>query len=100
MVDTAEEASEYEVINGVAYPRRLEDTKQYSRQMELYGGKGLVLVDALQRWFAGLWHGKPLAVIIAVFSGGLALTLFHLANHPGSFWSQEDPDHDKDDTDQ
>lgn len=80
--DTAMDASRYEVIDGVVYPLPLEDTKQYSRQMEVYGGKGLVLVDAVTRWFGSLWHGRRLAVVVAVCSVALALVFRYVANHP------------------
>ena len=87
---TTEEGMRYEVIDGVPYPTRLDDTKQFDRQMELYGGKSLVLVDALRRWFAALWHGKPLAFVIAFFSVVIAVTLFFAANPPGGVLPQDD----------
>ena len=42
-----------------------EDSKVYERNLELYGGKANVLADRLRRWFVGLWHGTPLAIIVA-----------------------------------
>lgn len=50
------------------YPIMPEDSRQYLRSMELYGGTANVLADELRRWFVGLWHGKSLAFIIAVTS--------------------------------
>ena len=52
---------------------RPEDTKQYLRQMEMYGGKANVLASEFQQWFDSLWHGKRLAVTVAVLSVLLAL---------------------------
>ena len=43
----------------------LTDSKQYLRQMELYGGKANVLAAELQHWFASLWHGRRLALTVA-----------------------------------
>jgi len=58
-----------------------EDSKQYLRSMELYGGKANVLADELRRWFVGLWHGKSLARIIAVLTILISLGLFYAAKH-------------------
>jgi hypothetical protein len=66
---------------GILYPVMPEDSKQYLRSMELYGGKANVLADQFRRWFVGLWQGKSLAFIIAcitiITSGGF----FYAANH-------------------
>lgn len=42
-----------------------EDSKQYMRELERYGGKANVLAVELKQWFDGLWHGKRLAVTVA-----------------------------------
>jgi len=66
---------------GTLYPVMPEDSKQYLRSMELYGGKANVLADQFRRWFVGLWQGKSLAFILAcitiIISGGF----FYAANH-------------------
>ncbi len=59
--------------DGSVYPVMPEDSKQYMREMEMYGGKANVLADRLRRWFTGLWHGKSLAYTIASISVLLAL---------------------------
>lgn len=41
------------------------ESKQYQRQMELYGGKANVLAAELMRWVSSLWHGRRLAVTVA-----------------------------------
>jgi hypothetical protein len=43
----------------------LTDSKQYLRQMELYGGKANLLAAELLQWFASLWHGRRLALTVA-----------------------------------
>jgi hypothetical protein len=69
----------YEQGNGSIYPMNPEDYKQYSREMELYGGKENVLLDELTQWFTGLWHGKSLAFIVACTTILLSSGLFYAA---------------------
>ncbi len=63
------------LLAGVLYVRapqptaedeRLEDSKQYLRQMEVYGGDANVLASEFRVWFGGLWHGRSLAYTVAV----------------------------------
>lgn len=58
-------------------PLGLQDSKQYARAMELYGGKANVLAGALMHWFQGLWHGKRLALTVACMTV-LAAAAFRL----------------------
>ena len=58
-----------------------EDSKQYLRQLELYGGKANVLAVELRQWFDGLWHGKTLAFTVA-FLAALLAAGFRLAAIP------------------
>jgi len=59
--------------------------KPYLRQMELYGGKANILASELREWFAGLWHGRPLAYTVAILSAlSAGLTLFVLDPARGS----------------
>ncbi|HXO19873.1 MAG TPA: hypothetical protein VOA87_08105 [Thermoanaerobaculia bacterium] len=44
----------------------LPETKAYLRQLEMYGGQANVLATEIREGFAGLWHGKPLGVTVAV----------------------------------
>ena len=53
-----------------------EESKQYLRAMELYGGKANVLAAELRRWFDSLWHGTRLAYTLASATVLLA----------GAFW--------------
>ncbi len=46
-----------------------EDTKQYLRDLELYGGKLNVLATEFTKWWYGLWEGRNLAFTL----GGLTL---------------------------
>lgn len=47
---------------------QLEETKQYQRQMELYGGKANVMASDVREWLGTLWHGKRLAYSVAALS--------------------------------
>ena len=58
-----------------------EDSKQYLRQLELYGGKANVLGVELREWFDGLWHGRRLAFTVA-FLAALLAAGFRLAAIP------------------
>ncbi len=75
------------------YPIMPEDSKQYLRSMELYGGKANVLADELRRWIGGLFQGKSLAKIIAfltiLIAGGLFLAARHL---PSAGRNESHPD--------
>ena len=71
----------YEDAGGTLYPVMPEDSKEYLRSMELYGGKANVLADQFRRWFVGLWQGKSLAFIIACTSIIISFGFFYAANH-------------------
>jgi hypothetical protein len=62
------------------------DSKQYQRQMELYGGKANVLAAELTRWLGSLWHGRRLALTVACATILVA----------GGFWLLADPPSDRD----
>ena len=70
----------YEIIDGSAYPIRPEDSRMYMHDLELYGGKAAVIMDDLNRWFVGLWHGKSLAFTIAGISIFISFVFFFVAN--------------------
>lgn len=75
--DPAPVASQFVVVDGKAYPIAPGESKRYVRDVQRFGGRAGVLFDELDRWFAGLWRGRSLAVTvgwIAVFlSAGLFL---------------------------
>jgi hypothetical protein len=55
---------------------RPEDSKQYLRQMEVYGGTANVLASQVRELFAGLWRGRTLAFTVASLSVILAAAAF------------------------
>jgi hypothetical protein len=46
-------------------PLGRQDSRQYLRTLELYGGKANILAAELLDWFQSLWHGRRLAVTVA-----------------------------------
>ena len=52
------------------------ETKQYQRQIELYGGKANVLATELLGWLRSLWRGRRLALTVACLTVLVA----------GAFW--------------
>lgn len=76
----------YEIEGGNVYPVTPEDSKKYLHDLELYGGKANVIANDFMRWFAGLWHGKSLALTVACITIFISFGFFFVANHlpPGS----------------
>lgn len=86
---TARESLRYEVIDGVPYAVRQEDTKAYARQMELFGGKGLVLARQFMDWLDDLGRSRGVAVALVVMGiAGAAWGLAPRRDHAG-----KDADH-------
>jgi hypothetical protein len=44
------------------------DTKRYLHDLEVYGGKANVLAAEFRDWFDSLWHGRRLAITVAVLT--------------------------------
>ena len=80
---------------GVMYPVNPEDSKQYLRGLELYGGKANVLVDEFRRWFVGLWQGKSLAVIVGGTAILISFGFFYTANYLIPRLKSESPGEDE-----
>ncbi len=53
-----------------------EDSKQYLREMELYGGKANVLAAEFRHWVESLFRGRRLAGTVAFLT--LVAVLFYL----------------------
>jgi hypothetical protein len=71
----------YEIIGGQAYPIMPEDSKVYLGNLQRYGGKELVLIDEVNRWFGGLWHGKSLAFTVTFLTIVIFFAVLFIANH-------------------
>ena len=79
--DAQETAASYLIINGEAHAIPPGASRTYVCELERFGGKAAVLFDELNRWFAGLWDGKSLAVTLAWISILVSLVLFLLARY-------------------
>jgi hypothetical protein len=75
------EGSEIVMVDGKAYPVPLADTKMYRRELQRFGGKAALLFDDFNRWFAGLWHGRSLAVTVVWITAFISLGLFLLGRN-------------------
>ena len=71
----------YEQIDGSLYPIMPEDSKQYLRSLELYGGKASVLAEEFRLWFAGLWRGRRLAYTLGCITTLVSLVIFLVAGY-------------------
>jgi hypothetical protein len=67
------------VVDGKTFQIPLASTKMYRRDLQRFGGGAAVLFDDLDRWFAGLWRGRSLAVTLAWIATFASLGLFLLA---------------------
>jgi len=79
--DTPYGALGYEEGGGTVYPIMPEDSKQYLRGLELYGGRANVIMDQIRRGFIGLWHGKSLAFTVACITIFISFGVFYAANY-------------------
>ena len=75
------------VVDGKAYPVAPGQSKVYMREVQRFGGKAAVLFDEIDRWFAGLWRGKSLAITvgwISIFAAAALLLAGYLSRAPGT----------------
>jgi len=74
----------YEIVGGYVYSSGSANTKKYTHDLELYGGKAAVLAEQFSRWFRGLWHGRSLAFTVAcvamLLSSGIFLAARYLSH--------------------
>jgi hypothetical protein len=57
------------------------DSKMYRHNLEVLGGKFMVIIDDFRRWFLGLGQGKSLAVIIGCITIIVSAGFFYAANY-------------------
>jgi hypothetical protein len=82
---------------GNVYPISPADSKMYRHNLEVYGGKFMVIIDDFRRWFLGLWHGKSLAVIIGCTTIIISLGFFYAANNSTRHLQSEVDNHNNPD---
>ncbi len=56
--------------------QEMEASKEYQRQLEMYGGTANVLALEIREWFDGLWHGPTLGITVVCLSALLALVVY------------------------
>ncbi len=59
----------------------LDTSKQYLREVEVYGGTANVLATQIREWFDSLWQGQRLAGTIATLCSLISLGFFFVASH-------------------
>ena len=75
------------------------NSKLYRHNLEVFGGKLNVMMDDFRTWFAGLWHGKSLAFIIACNAIIISFGFFYAANYlPQRLRSDVHHENDPDET--
>jgi hypothetical protein len=79
--DTSSNNLGYEIVGGNIYSATPSNTKKYSHDLELYGGKAAVLADRFTRWYSELWHGRSLAFTVACIALLLSAGVFLGARH-------------------
>jgi len=77
--DSRDEGFQTVVVDGKTFRIPLASTKMYQRDLQRFGGNSAVLADDLTRWFAGLWHGRTLAVTLTWITAFVSVGLFLLA---------------------
>jgi hypothetical protein len=64
----------------------IAESKQYLRELEIYGGKTNVLAVEFMEWFNGLWQGKTLAYTVGwitiAISAGFCFAAYRWPFHP------------------
>jgi hypothetical protein len=68
------------MVGGEVYEIRPEESKMYKHDVEVYGGKANAVADEFMHWFAGLWHGKSLAIRAAFISISVSFGSFFVAS--------------------
>ncbi len=56
--------------------------KMHDRQLEMIGGKASIMTSDFQSWLGSLWHGRKLAVTLAVLTVGVTFAFRYIASHP------------------
>ena len=57
-----------------------EESKRFTHDLELYGGKANVLASKFSHWFEGLWHGQTLAFTVAFLTVVIAVAFYFVAS--------------------
>ena len=77
--DDASDVIGYQIVDGKSYPVTTADSKIYRHDLERFGGKAAIFADDLTRWLSSLWHGRRLALILAVLTIAVSFACFRAA---------------------
>ena len=75
----ADENVQIVIVDGQTYKIPLASTKLYQRELRRFGGEMAVIFDDINRWFASLWRGRSLAIIMACITAFVSIGLFLVA---------------------
>ena len=90
-------AAQFVVVDGKSYPIEPGQSKRYVRDLQQFGGRAGVLFDEIDRWFAGLWRGRSLALTVGWIAVFLSAGLFLLGwIQPEGPKAESDGDADRD----
>jgi len=70
---TAEELPENPLLE-------FENSKRFTHEVEIMGGKSALLANDLSKWFSGLWHGQQLAYTVAIITIIVAAGYYFIAS--------------------
>ena len=88
-----------ENASGSILIHEFENSKMYTHNLELYGGKLNVFADDFMRWFVGLWYGKSLAFTVVCISIFVSLGFFFVAyNLPSDSESEAESEYTRERT--
>jgi hypothetical protein len=80
--DSDRSTGEYRIVGHQVFSSDDASSREL-QQLERLGGKAAVLTFKFNRWFASLWHGRPLAYVLASLSLLAALGCLHVAGLMG-----------------
>ena len=68
------------------------NSKGYTHELAVYGGRLTVLADDFYRWFDSVWHGRQLAFTVAFITAAISMGLFLVARHFQHFQNNKGTD--------
>ncbi len=67
------------IVDGVPRAVAPNESKAYVRELQRFGGKMALVIDDIDRWWDGLWHGRSLAITVAFLTVLTAFALYFIA---------------------
>ena len=67
------------IVDGVPRAVAPNESKAYARELQRFGGKMALVIDDVNRWWSGLWHGKALALTVASLTVAVSFALYFVA---------------------